>query len=175
MGTKTRIAAVTSFVLIAAIGLWYIESPVWTLSRMKDAAEASDPAALNSYIDYPALRESLKEEVSARMMSEAQKDKSGLSGLTLTIGAVMVGPAIDAMVTPAGMRAALRARRNQEIASGNGPASVIKFPDHPVIKRRGISAFLLTSKEQPGNGMLFKRDGLSWKLSGVELSSGERQ
>ena len=175
MRSKTRIAAAAFIVLIVAIGLWYFESPLWTLSRMKDAAEASDPAALNSYIDYPALRESLKEEVKAKLISEAQKDKSGLSGITLAIGSVMVGPAIDALVTPAGMQAALRARRNQALARGDAPASIIKLPDHPVIERRGLSAFLLTSKDQPGNGMLFKRDGLSWKLSGVELSSEQRQ
>jgi hypothetical protein len=38
-----------------------------------------------------------------------------------------------------------------------------------VIVRRGLSEFLVASKQQPKGGLVFKRHGLSWKLSGVDL------
>ena len=175
MGLKTRIALLAGIVVVVAAGVWYFESPVWTLSRMKDAAEANDPQALNAFIDYPALRESLKEEVSAKLMNDTQDDRSLLSGLKFAVGSAMVGPAVDALVTPAGMRAALRAKRADETARGTGPAAAIKLPDDPMIRHRGLSEFILTAKNQRGNAMVFRRDGLAWKLSGIELSSDRLQ
>ncbi|HEU5068648.1 MAG TPA: DUF2939 domain-containing protein [Sphingomicrobium sp.] len=74
---KTAAAAVI-LLAVASGALWYFESPIWTLKRMRDAAQSRDADALNAYIDYPALRESLKAELMAQMMIAARKDKSAL-------------------------------------------------------------------------------------------------
>ena len=170
-GLRTRVAALAAAGLILAAGAaWYLGSPAWTLHQMKAAAEADDPDALNSYIDYPALRAHLKAEIMAQMTAEANKDRSGLGGLGLALGTRMVGPVIDGVVTPAAMRAAFTAKRDQaraEVAAG--AASALRLPDDPVIERRGLSEFLVASKRQPRRGLLFKRHGLWWKLSGVAL------
>lgn len=166
-----RGAAIGLAVLIVAAGAgWYWASPAWTLRQMKAAADADDAAALDAYIDYPALRADLKAEVRGRMAAEADKDRSGLGGLGLAIGSAMAGPVIDRLVTPAGMRAALVAKRD-EARFGAAPdaASALRVPNDPVIVRHGLSGFLVASKRQPGSGLVFKRHGLSWKLSGVEL------
>jgi hypothetical protein len=104
------------------------------------------------------------------MRAEVKKDKSGFGGLGLVIGTALIGPVIDGVVSPAGMRAALTARRDQ-VRSGAGrrAASVLHVPDDPVIVRRGLSEFLVATKREPASGLVFKRHGLSWKLSGVEL------
>jgi hypothetical protein len=100
------------------------------------------------------------------MMIEAQKDKSGFGALGMAFGSAVMGPMIDGLVSPAGMRAALLADRQQN----TGPAaSALHVPEKPVIVRRSFSEFLVTTKEQPDSGLVFKRDGLSWRLSGVEL------
>src|SRR5438270_10342021 len=79
---KTRVAALAAAALIiAAGGTWYLASPGWTLHQMKAAADANDPDALNSYIDYSALREDLKAEITGRMMAEAKKDRSAFGRL----------------------------------------------------------------------------------------------
>jgi hypothetical protein len=137
---------------------------------MKAAADANDADVLNSYIDYPALRESLKAEVNADMAAEAKKDKSGFGELGLVVGTAMIAPVIDRLVTPAGMRAALVAKRDQAVTEGRPKvASELRVPDHPVIVRRGLSEFLVATKQRPGSGLVFNRHGLSWKLSGVDL------
>jgi hypothetical protein len=137
---------------------------------MKAAADANDPDALNSYIDYPALREDLKAEIMGQMRAEAKKEKSGFGRLGLAIGTAMIGPVIDGLVTPAGMRAALIAKRDQaQIEPAPEAVSALRLPDEPVIVRRGFSEFLVASKQQPTSGLVFKRHGLSWKLSGVDL------
>ncbi len=138
---------------------------------MKAAADANDPEALNSYIDYPALRDDLKAEITGQMMAEAKKDKSGFGRLGLIVGTAMVGPVIDGLVTPAAVRAALLAKRNQaQIKALPQAASALRLPDDPVIVRRGFSEFLVASKRKPKTALVFKRHGLSWKLSGVDLT-----
>ena len=168
---KAKLAALAAAVLIVAAGAtWYLASPAWTLRQMKAAADANDPGALNAYIDYPALREDLKAEIMVQMRAEAKKDTSGFGPLGLAIGTAMIGPVIDGVVSPAGMRAALTARRDQaHSGAGREAASVLHVPDDPVIVRRGLSEFLVATKREPASGLVFKRHGLSWKLSGVDL------
>ena len=166
-GGKWKIAAVAAaLIVIASSTLWYFESPKWALKGMKDAAQSHDADELNAYIDYPALRESLKAELMARMTAEAQKDKSGFGALGMAVGSVVMGPMIDGLVSPAGMRAALLANRQENTAPA---VSVLHVPKEPVIVRRTFSEFLVTAKGRPNSGLVFKRHGLSWMLSGVEL------
>lgn len=174
--SRARVAALVAAALIIAAGVtWYLASPGWTLHQMKAAADADDPQALDSYIDYPALREDLKAEIMGQTVAEAKKDKSGIGGLGLAIGAAVIGPVVDTVVTPAGMRAALKARRDQaqtrapQTQAPPNAASALRVPDDPVIVRRGLSEFLVASKKQPKSGLVFKRHGFSWKLSGVDL------
>jgi DUF2939 family protein len=165
-GGKWKIAAIAAAsIVIASATLWYFESPAWTLKGMKDAAQSHDADALNAYIDYPALRDSLKAELTARMRAEAQEDKSDLGSFARALGAVTLGPLTNILVSPAGMRAALFASKQ-----GVGPAaSALRVPKEPVIVRRNFSEFLVTAKDRPNSGLVFKRHGLSWMLSGVEL------
>jgi hypothetical protein len=166
-GGKWKIAAAAAaLVVIASSALWYFESPAWTLKGMKDAAQSHDADALNAYIDYPALRESLKGELSARMIAEAQKDKSGFGALGLAVGSAMMGPVIDRLVSSSGMRAALLASRVERAPLA---ASALHLPKQPVIVRRSFSEFIVTAKDRPNSGLVFRRHGLSWMLSGVEL------
>ena len=164
---KWRIAAVAAaLIVIASSMLWYFESPAWTLKGMKDAAQSHDADALNAYIDYPALRESLKAQLMARMMVEARKDKSGLGVLGVAVGSAMMGPMVDGLVSPAGMRAALLASTQENMAPA---ASALHVPEEPVIVRRSFSEFIVTPKNEPNRGLVYKRHGLFWMLSGVEL------
>jgi hypothetical protein len=164
---KWKIAAAAAALIVIASGaLWYFESPAWTLKGMKDAAQSHDADALSAYVDYPALRESLKAELMARMMVEARKDKSGFGALGMAFGSALMGPMIDGLVSPAGVRAALLANGQDNAAPA---ASALHVPEHPVIVRRNFSEFVVTTKEHPDSGLVFKRHGLSWMLSGVEL------
>lgn len=112
--SKSKVAALAAATLIIAAGAaWYFVSRAWTLRQMKAAADANDANALSGYIDYPALREDLKAELMGRMVAEAAKDKTGLGGLGLAIGPAVVGPMIDQLISPAGVRAALMAEHEQ--------------------------------------------------------------
>jgi hypothetical protein len=164
---KWKIGAVAAaLIAIASSALWYFESPAWTLKSMKDAAQSHDADALNAYIDYPALRESLKVQLTARLRADARRDKSDFGSFARALGALTLKPLLNILVSADGMRAALLATNQEEM----GPAtSALHIPKQPVIERRNFSEFVVTAKDRPNGGMVFKRHGLSWMLSGVEL------
>lgn len=171
-GIKSRgkWAGLAAAIVIALGVAWYFASPWYTLRQMRSAAEANDAAALSSYIDYPSLREDLKSDLMAQMMAEASKDKSGFGALGVAIGSALIGPAIDGMVSPAGVRAMMISKEKRESAQSAGaPAAPVKVESDPVIERRSFSEFVVRSKSDPDGGMVFTRHGLGWKLSGVDL------
>ena len=70
-GSKTRVAAVVVATLVMTAGAgWYLASPVWMLHEIEARADANDPEALNCFVAYPALRESLKTEIKDRITVE---------------------------------------------------------------------------------------------------------
>jgi hypothetical protein len=162
------IAAAALLLLVAAVG-WYFASPAYTLNQMQHAADANDSEALASHIDFPALREDMKAEIMAQMMIEAQKEENEFGGLGLAFGSAMIGPMIDGMITPAGLRAAFLSKERQGTTEATEVPAGMRLEQDPIINRRGLSEFVVTSVNQPDGGMVFKRDGLSWKLSGFDL------
>ena len=167
---RTRWLALAAVIVLVAALAWHFASPAYTLSRMKAAAESNDADAMSAYIDYPSLRDDMKADLMAQMMTDAEKDTSGFGGLGMALGAAMVGPMIDGMVSPAGLKAAFASNKAKPTSGQVAKVpKALKMEDYPVIKRRGFSEFVVTSKSEPDSGMIFIRHGLSWKLSGVDL------
>lgn len=137
---QARIAiAAAALIALAAAG-WWFGSPWWTLWRMREAAAAGDSATLASYIDFPAVRASAKAQLDPRLG---------------TLGAALARPAVDALVSPAALRLALRSKRGR--ADGAGLALV----------RTGASEFRL--RREGGRDLVFRRRGLGWKLAEVSI------
>jgi hypothetical protein len=149
---------------------WYFGSPVYTLHQMRTAARAGDDSRFASYVDFPALRRDLKEKIGERMAAAARR-RSGLGALGLALGAALVGPLVDRMISPEGIRAAFIARRDQMRTAGARDMSnaSLRMPDDPIVRRLAFSEFLVESREQPDSGLVFTRHSFGWKLSGVEL------
>jgi hypothetical protein len=79
------------------------------LDRLKRAADERDAATVNEYVDYPALRASLKEQVGELVMRriDEQKLSRPLAAIGAMIGMALVGPLVDAYTTPDGVAALL--------------------------------------------------------------------
>lgn len=168
MKKNTVIAAVV--VLIALGAAWYWGSPRWTLHEMKAAAEAGDTDKLASYIDFPALRTSMKEEIKAQAVAEFTKPgNDGMAALGAAFATTMVDGMIDGLITPSTMRKVFVANKE------GGPKGITKVDASRkdlVIDRNGLDQFRVhapTGKEAAG-GLVFSRYGLGWKLSGMRFA-----
>lgn len=158
--------------LIVAAVAWYVASPWYTLHQMRSAVQANDADAMSAYIDYPALREDMKAEIMAQVTAEARKDRSGYGMFGTALASAMVGPMVDSLVTPAGMRAAFAVNRNRPRGAPEPKqpgASAFDVSEEVKIDRRGVSEFTVSNPQRNNGIMIFRRHGLGWKLSGVDL------
>jgi len=106
--SRSVLSALIVIAVIAALGLLYA-SPYIALDRMKRAADARDAETVNTYVDFPLLRQSLKEQVGQLLTRKIDVQKSGnpLALLGAMIGAALIGPLVDSYATPDGVAAIL--------------------------------------------------------------------
>ncbi|MFB9123405.1 DUF2939 domain-containing protein [Paraburkholderia dipogonis] len=106
--TKPLIVTLVVIVVIAALGFAYA-SPYIALNNLKRAADARDAQTVNQYVDFPALRESLKEQVAGLLTRRLGAHSNGnpLAAIGAMIGVALIGPLVDAYATPDGVAALL--------------------------------------------------------------------
>ncbi|WP_322046832.1 DUF2939 domain-containing protein [Paraburkholderia sp. J67] len=142
--------AVAAVVVVAALGYGYA-SPYLALNRLKQAADARDAVALNEYVDYPALRVSLKQQVGDMLQQriQAQHSSNPLLMLGAVIGAALIGPLVDAYATPEGVAALL----NGMPPTGKpGERPVPPAPDTQASTSTADTAPQTTPQPESGNG-----------------------
>jgi hypothetical protein len=169
-GSRKRaisVAGAAASLILLGIG-WYVGSPRYALGQMKAAAEAGDMDRLAEYIDFPALRGSLKEEFKAKMAAEFTKPGAdGLGAFGAAIAMPMIDGMVDGMVTPATMRKVFL--QNKE-GSAEGITKVDAAGPDLTLTRDGLDRFRLKPADQANTGsLMFTRHGLGWKLAGMRL------
>jgi hypothetical protein len=104
-------AVITGVALIVVVlAVFAYASPYLVLSRLRDAVQARDANMINHYVDYPALRVSLKQQVT-QMLSQrmdSEKLQHPLAALGALVGMAFVNPLVDAYATPDGVAALLK-------------------------------------------------------------------
>ena len=158
-------------VLLGAGGYVYA-SPYLALNSMKSAFEAKDAEKLSGYVDFPALRTDLKAEMKSAIAAEAAANPNDPQAqIGAAMGGAMADQMVDAMVTPQGVKKMVAV---EKAGSGmgvtpNASADMQKAFSEMTLKRNGLSEFTLRNPNAPAKAALvFKRDGLSWKLVGIE-------
>lgn len=194
--TRSILTALVVLIVIGLLGFVYA-SPYITLNRLKRAADARDAQTVNQYVDYPALRASLKEQIAALLTRRVDIQKSGnpLAIIGAMIGAAVVGPLVDTYATPDGVAAILNgipprgtpgerpppAGTNEATVASATPASGSVAPTSETAPKppattagyRDWNTFAVTYQHGAGDARysaIFHRDGLvSWKLVAVNL------
>ena len=105
---RPLLIALIVIVVVAALGYAYA-SPYIALDRLKRAADSRDVETVNSYVDYPALRDSLKLQVTGLLTRrlDVQHNGNPLAAIGAMIGVALIGPLVDAYATPDGVAALL--------------------------------------------------------------------
>jgi hypothetical protein len=134
----TLIVTLIVIALIAALGFAYA-SPYIALNNLKRAADARDAQTVNRYVDFPALRESLKQQVTGLLTRRLDSHGNGnpLAAIGAMIGVALIGPLVDAYATPDGVAALLNGmpprgepgeRPNAAPVTGNPPSANAPAP-----------------------------------------------
>lgn len=159
--------------LIVATGAWYWGSPLLAMGQLRDAARSGDEQELKEAIDFPAVRESLKSQLSAQMALQVAdaKEKGGFEALGAALAMGMVGPMIDGLVTPQFIAGTIQRGKMQRGEAAAPAGEEVEWS----IERDGFGRFRATPKAPAGENvptLVFDRDGFDWKLVDIEIPTG---
>lgn len=181
MRGKVLIGLAASVVVV--LGAAWAIAPIWTAQGLIRAARAGDEAGVSSRVDFPALRESLKEELNAELIARLRRDPdvvdSGLGGLGLMLAPMLLSGAVDTLVTPSVVVEMVRTAEAPDPTRRDPPepADASDGDDiHQSWGYRGLNAFAvtLTDRDRPDQSLalILERRGLfDWKLAAVDIDS----
>lgn len=172
--------------LVAAGGLLfaaaYLGSPWLAAGGLMQAARNHDVAAVESYLDLPSVRASLKGQLDERLgraLANRADKRDPLAELGGLLGAAVVDKAVDAAVTPEMIAEAVRtARAPDPRKSALAPPDEETAQPSPKVKvglaLSGLNRFdvRLSPAQQPDRRLtliLHRRGLFGWKLTDVEL------
>jgi len=163
-------------VMAVAAGGWLYMTPYFAMQRLQKAAEAGDTRALAELVDFPAVRQSLKDE--ARQLVESEVGGRTRSGALGTVGAFFAGAVVDRVVDvavqPQGIAALTRGVR-PGTRSGDGESRDRIDPDLKVSRGyESMDRYVVSFRDRESGeqrlALVMRRDGLTdWRLSAVRL------
>lgn len=197
--SSIRLSRKTVFVLGGTLGLvlilFYFASPYWSLYRLKGAVERNDAVFVADRVDFPQLRESFKGALMASLAKDAVNGEAdGMEALGAAFGALMVGPMVDAFVTPEGLVQMMQGRKMDAMLDEDpGTSETVAEPTAAGIQEgdeseggmdvssmgyETLNRFAVTlagepeasASEKESFTLLFSRRGLTgWKLAGIRI------
>jgi hypothetical protein len=156
-------------------GAAYLGSPYWAARQFRAAALSADVDQLEAAVDFPAVRESLKSQMTValtmRMNSDPEMKSNPFSGLGMMLIPTMVNTMIDGFVTPQGIATMVRQGKLAKAAAAQ-PADPSVTYDY---EYRGLDRFTVTARTPSSKSadvpkFVFERRGLfAWKMIRLEI------
>jgi len=164
---------------LALIVAWMVATPAVTVYQMRSAAAEHDGEALATYIDFPAVRDDLKDQLNARIARQAA-DETGdewLGSVGGMLAGFFVSKAVDALVTPAaviqlmrGDLPSLQAPKREDAPPPDEPGRGEPF-GKARYRYEAWDKFAVIVPASNGGELRFilRRHGLGWKLTAIKL------
>ena len=162
-------------VLLVSTLAAYVVSPFFYVSSLKGAFLAGDSSKLANLVDFPALRDSLKEEVATILTQQTKEspdsNQSPFGALTAFVGPAFLNRAVDMYCTPDAI--ADFVKKNGQVQSKT--PSFIKIPGPSDLDWSKLKNFSFTGPTSFRIGTnhitLFARlEGFGWKVYRLEVS-----
>jgi len=173
---RSMLVPAAAILLVLAAVVWLFFTPHIAVRGMRAAAEERNAAKLSGYVNFPAVKESLKASLNAKIAAETAREKDNpFAGLGAALAAAFISPLIDALVTPESLAMIMQGDKPElGMAKKATPKS---DPDtETTMAYEGVNSFVVTirKKNNPNGetvGLVFNRDGLlsSWKLTALRL------
>jgi len=166
---------------ITAIALTgFTLAPYIAVYQIQQAALAQDAEALEEHIDFPRIRDDLKEQINASIMAKAKTELKAnpFGGLAMAMASGFADRMISSFVTPSGLVELMKGEKPDKPLAGGSRAggSVTPSDKKPFesanMHYAGFSKFVI---EVPGkNGgapsqFILRRDLITWRLTGIKL------
>ena len=165
---KKIIGAIIALVVVICSYLY--ASPYLAINSIKSAAQEGDSETVSKYIDYPSVRQSLKDQMNAKMMKEMANQKDdGFAALGAMLASTMVDKMVDGIVTPEGMTMMMKGKDLKDVVQPSIESTeegkteyktrYTSYSDFEVVIQDPNDSKAVTVK--------MVRDGLSWKVNKI--------
>jgi len=160
--------------VVALFALAYIVSPYLAARDFVAAAKAGEAEKLERAVDFPAVRASLKPQLTAAMTTRLQNDPTMRGNPFAGLGAMLMpsilNRMVDSVVTADGIAALVRAGKMERSDDGLAAA---QRPEHD-LRYLSLNQFEVTVLRKDARGdpinLVFERRGLfAWKLVRIDL------
>lgn len=149
-------------------------APYMTVHQMRVAAEKRDGETLSEHIDFPSVRQSLKDQFNAlfakKMAEDEEMRENPFAALGVMFAGVIVDRMVDAYVTPTGITLLMAGERPEMEEDGEPVVAQDRGPFHNASKSyESLDKFVVRVKDESGEETKFvlRRQGISWKLTEI--------
>ena len=165
--------------LFVIFAIYLYASPYLVLNNIKNAAQQGDADKLSGYIDFPSVKQSMKDQVKAAMVEElaASDEQDGFEALGTMLAAAMIDPLIDGLVTPDGVALMLQGQKLDFDFNNDTPEDKPKAKNEDVDYKAGYLSFnrfkvQIIDADDPNESLdvIMHRDWLSWKVTRINFS-----
>ena len=165
--------------LLVIFAIYLYVSPYLVLNNIKNAAEQGDADKLSGYIDFPSVKQSMKDQVKAVMVKEltSSKEQDGFEALGTMLGAAMIDPLIDGLVTPDGVALMLQGQKLDFDLNNDTPEDKAKGKNEDIDYKAGYLSFnrfkvqiIDADNSDESIDVIMHRDWLSWKVTRINFS-----
>ena len=165
--------------LFVIFAIYLYASPYLVLNNIKNAAQQGDADKLSGYIDFPSVKQSMKDQVKAAMVEEiaASDEQDGFEALGTMLAAAMIDPLIDGLVTPDGVALMLQGQKLDFDLNNDTPEDKPKSKNEDIDYKAGYLSFnrfkvqiIDADDSDESLDVIMHRDGLSWKVTRISFS-----
>lgn len=155
--------------LIIMIPLYVGIGPFLTLNGIKNSIEDNNSESLGDYVDFPVLRQNIKDQINAKMANEVVDEPDNVFMVAAAgLASMFADKLLDAYVTPSGIANLLSGRAEKSTESNEINPDLL---ENASFSFNTISRFSV--KIQGENNVEIKatlrRYGLEWKLTNIQL------
>jgi hypothetical protein len=161
--------------IVAAVAGAFFSLPYLTIHSMYDDVKTGNGADLVTHVDFPSLRASIKSNLDATVQSTLSRVGAGpLGAWGGALAESMASSIVDAMVTPEGVMKMMGGEKPTSTAAMGTAPQVPVQPSAPSLSMgyASLDTFLVDASRAEGTSplrLIFTRQGLTWKLSGVRF------
>jgi len=180
-----KAVALVALLAVAIVG-YVAAGPHLTLHQIKRAIKEQDSEKLAQNIDFPILRQNVKEQLNVIIMKQtfSQMGENPFAALALDFVSKLIDGMVDSFVTPPGLANLMEGKKPQQEATTEGSEAI---PAQSIDEKRELfkdarytydstskfSVWVTVNEGEKITGekirFVLTRDGLKWKLSNIVI------
>jgi len=166
-------------VILALVVGYVAAGPYLTVSAIKTGIVENDSEKLYENIEFPTLRQNIKEQLNTTMMKnmDTEMKDNPFSAFAVDLVTTMVDGMVDSFVTPSGLAALMESEKLNEGENGSNtpPPKKDNLFKNARFSYDSMSKFSIWVPNDKGEEARFvlKREGFSWKLVNLVIPMDE--